>query len=249
MTAEQDASAADQRARVLTRAAAADELGAAVALFEATWGVGRSPDRALLIAAAAAGCPVVLAVDGAEPVGAAFAFAGTGGGLHWHSHMAAVAPAVRGRGAGVALKLRQRALALAAGVPEIRWTFDPLIRRNATLNLVRLGAQAERFLPDFYGSLGDAVNGDDATDRLEVSWRLDSARVAAALAGGTRELRTWSGDARLTLPPDFESLRRTDPGTARALREESRVALHAAFAARRRPEVSGDGYVFTADPA
>jgi predicted GNAT superfamily acetyltransferase len=245
VTAEEDASAADRRARVLTRAAEEDELGAAVGLFEGTWGAGRSPDRALLLAATAAGCPVVLALDGSAPVGATFAFGGTGGGLHWHSHMAAIAPAFRGRGAGLALKLRQRAVALALDVPEIRWTFDPLIRRNATLNLVRLGASAARFLPDFYGSLGDAVNGDDATDRLEVSWRLESARVTEALAGRPRR---WSGSGRLPLPDDFERLRADDPPAAATLREQSRQALEGAFASGLRPELDGDGYVFTEEP-
>ncbi len=65
------------------------------------------------------------------PVGATLGFLGWSGGLHLHSHMNAVDPAARGRGIGVALKLRQRAVCLAHGVDEMRWTYDPLIRRNA----------------------------------------------------------------------------------------------------------------------
>ncbi|MCU1438353.1 MAG: family N-acetyltransferase [Naasia sp.] len=216
--AEREASAADARAGVPTRPASDAELGAAVDL--STWGAGRSPDRALLLAASAAGCPILLAVADGEPVGAAFAFAGTAEGLHWHSHMAAVAPARRGRGVGAALKLRQRALARAAGVPEIRWTYDPLLRRNATLNLVRLGAEARRLLPDFYGSLRDAVNGEDATDRLEVAWRLESERVADALAGRRRE---WSAADRLQLLADYETLRGADPAAAAVVRRAARA--------------------------
>ena len=85
------------------------------------------------------------------PLGATLGFLGWSGGLHLHSHMNAVDPAARGRGIGVALKLRQRAVCLAHGVDEMRWTYDPLIRRNARMNLVRLGAEVVAFLPDFYG--------------------------------------------------------------------------------------------------
>ena len=91
--------------------------------------------------------------------------------------MNAVDPAARGRGIGVALKLRQRAVCLAHGVTEMRWTYDPLIRRNARLNLVRLGAEVVAFLPDFYGELGDAITGADRSDRFEVRWRLDAPRT------------------------------------------------------------------------
>ena len=79
-------------------------------------------------------------------------FLGWHDGLHLHSHMNAVDPAARGRGIGLALKLRQRALCLEHGVAEVRWTYDPLIRRNARMNLVRLGAEVIAFHPDFYGA-------------------------------------------------------------------------------------------------
>ena len=98
--------------------------------------------------------------------------------------MNAVDPAARGRGIGVALKLRQRAVCLEHGVDEVRWTYDPLIRRNARMNLVRLGAEVVAFHPDFYGGLDDAITGADHSDRFEVRWRLDSPRTARALAGG-----------------------------------------------------------------
>ena len=44
--------------------------------------------------------------------------------------------------------------------------FDPLVRRNARLNLVRLGADVTDYLPDFYGAMDDAVNAGDRSDRL-----------------------------------------------------------------------------------
>ena len=52
-------------------------------------------------------------------------------GLHLHSHMLAALPDRRHRGVGYALKLAQRAQALDQGIDLVRWTFDPLVARNA----------------------------------------------------------------------------------------------------------------------
>jgi predicted GNAT superfamily acetyltransferase len=189
------------------------------------------------------------------PLGATLGFLGWNGGLHLHSHMNAVDPGARGRGIGVALKLRQRALCLAHGVTEMRWTYDPLIRRNAHLNLVRLGAEVVSFLPDFYGRLDDAITGTDRSDRFEVRWRLDSPRTSRALARGP--VPGWHREGGLALVADFERVRAEDPETAARLRDASREAF-AAFApiAGREPgassalrvdlDANGD-YVFTRD--
>ena len=130
----------------------------------------------------------------------------------------------------------------------MRWTFDPLIRRNAHFNLVKLGAEVVKFLPDFYGRLDDAVSGSDRSDRFEVKWRLDSPRVRRALAG--RPQQAWSTTGGLPLDVDFEHLRADDPRSAELLREESRAMFHAAMAQGLRPELNADNdYVFTPDPA
>jgi len=39
-------------------------------------------------------------------------------------------------------------------------------------NIAKLGALAEEYLDDFYGSMDDGVNGGAPTDRLFVSWDL-----------------------------------------------------------------------------
>ena len=59
----------------------------------------------------------------------------------------------RGSSVGFALKQHQRAWALQRGLSRITWTFDPLVRRNAYFNLVKLGATAVAFHRDFYGSM------------------------------------------------------------------------------------------------
>src|SRR6266542_3171738 len=91
-------------------------------------------------------------------VGASVGFLHPAGGVFGlHSHITGVRAAARGRGAGFALKQHQRAWALARDLPVVTWTFDPLVRRNAFLNLVKLGAEVVEYLPDFYGPMGDGI--------------------------------------------------------------------------------------------
>lgn len=245
------ADAADARAGVVTRQATADELDGVLARFEATWGEGRGPDRSMLQAIAHAGGTLLVAApqppaERAGTLGAALGFLGWADGVHLHSHMNAVDPAVRGRGIGLALKLRQRAICLEHGIDEIRWTYDPLIRRNAHMNLVRLGAEVVAYHPDFYGRLDDRITGADRSDRFEVRWRLESSRTARALA--MRPQPAWSTEGRLALDADFERLRADAPADAARLRERSRDAFAVLAGGALRPELDAAGdYVFTND--
>lgn len=127
---------------------------------------------------------------GEEIVGAAFAFPGVDEQhhLHLHSHMAAVKEEYRNRSIGSALKWHQRAWALEHGYEVITWTFDPLVRRNAKLNLVKLGVQVFDYFPDFYGNLPDALNAGDPTDRVIARWELLSPNVIATATNSNLEL-------------------------------------------------------------
>ncbi len=242
------AETAGSAAGVSVRMADPPDMAAVIGLFERTWGEGRSPDRSMLLALDYAGNTVLVAHDNGKPVGAALGFLGWSEGIHLHSHMAAVVPWRRSGGVGFALKLFQRAACLQQGVTDIRWTFDPLIRRNAHFNLVKLGAEAVRFLPDFYGRLDDAINGGDRSDRFEVRWRLDSERVRRALAGEPQP--DWSSSERLPLDVDFEHLRADDPAAATRLRAESRALFSSAFGRGLRAEMNAENdYVFTTDSA
>lgn len=264
------ADAADARAGIVTRPAQAEELDGVLARFDATWGGGRGPDRATLQAMDHAGNTVLVAVPtpiplveerptrddasrdpdaAATPLGATLGFLGWNDGVHLHSHMNAVDPAARGRGIGVALKLRQRAICLVNGVTEMRWTYDPLIRRNAHLNLVRLGAEIIAFHPDFYGELRDAITGADHSDRFEVRWRLDAPRTRRALVHGPAP--EWRAEGGLPLVADFELVRTEDPEVAARLRRASREAFAAlASDSGLRVELDANGdYVFTRDDA
>ena len=109
-----------------------------------------------------------------EIVGAAFAFPSVDEkrNIHLHSHMTAVKENYRDRSIGSTLKWHQRAWALEHGYEVITWTFDPLVRRNARLNLVKLGVEIFEYFPNFYGDLPDALNAGDPTDRVIARWDL-----------------------------------------------------------------------------
>ena len=246
--AVRQADAAAAAAGVTVRQAEPGDLAAVIGLFERTWGVGHSPDKSMLLALDFAGNTVLIATRAGKPVGATLGFLGWADGVHLHSHMAAVVPWQRGSGVGYALKLFQRVLCLRHGIADMRWTFDPLIRRNAHFNLVKLGAEVVRFLPDFYGRLDDVITGSDRSDRFEVCWRLDSPRTRRALAG--ERPPTWSASDSLPLDVDFERLRVDDPAEAARRREESRALFRSALSRGLRPELTGNNdYVFTTDAA
>jgi predicted GNAT superfamily acetyltransferase len=246
----------------LTRAA---EHHAAADMFARIWradSVDTVVSASLMTALAHCGGYVAGAYQGEELVGAAVGLLGAG---HLHSHVAGVTPSQRGRGLGYGLKQHQRTWCLARGIGQIRWTYDPLVGRNAYFSLHRLGARAVEYLPDFYGRLTDGVNTGDSTDRLYVVWSLaadepppsdvDSAaeRAAGAMVLVDRDpddrpvLRSGSvpgGEPVLVaVPRDIEALRGTDSGLARQWRHAVGAALPSALAAGYRiTGMSRDGY-------
>lgn len=193
----------------------------------------------LMVAIAEAGGYIAGIRVGGELVGAAVGFARHPSGLH--SHIVGVLPAHAGRGVGTALKLHQRAWCLERGIGLMTWTFDPLVARNAHLNLTRLGVTAPHYLVDHYGPMHDALNSDDPSDRLLVSWDLVAPRTGepptvpavTVLADRAGEPVPTSdpmppGTDRIlvAVPGDIETLRRTDPLLARRWRLAVRESLH-----------------------
>jgi predicted GNAT superfamily acetyltransferase len=100
--------------------------------------------------------------------------------IHW-SHMMAVGKHHRDKGLGFRMKLAHRKLALQEGIKFICWTFDPLQSRNAALNIARLAARVEEYVPDCYGHFPSLIEKGLPSDRLVVNWQISSARVARRL--------------------------------------------------------------------
>jgi predicted GNAT superfamily acetyltransferase len=97
--------------------------------------------------------------------------------VHW-SDMLAVRPELRDRGIGRLLKLYQREAARRNGASVIYWTYDPLVARNAHLNLNRLGARVTEYVEAMYGPESDSeLHRGLGTDRFIVAW---DAEVPAA---------------------------------------------------------------------
>lgn len=120
-----------------------------------------------------------------ELLGFILGFAGRPDGrpIHW-SHMLAVHPRARGRGLGRLLKLHQRERLLERGLEVACWTYDPLVSRNAHLNLNRLGVRVTGYESDMYGThTNSSLHGPGGTDRFTVRWELDSERVRRTLDG------------------------------------------------------------------
>ena len=133
------------------------------------------------------GCILIGAFDRDQMVGFVFGFPGfKNGQVLIHSDMLGVRPSYRAFGLGQKLKLAQRNQALAMGIDKITWTFDPLQSVNAHLNFARLGVIADRYEIDFYGDTSSFLHRI-GTDRLWVTWLLNSPRVNARLAQASHD--------------------------------------------------------------
>ena len=165
----------------IRRVATLAEYQTCVAIQEETWGQGfrELVPTAILMVAQKLGGVCAAAFDTRERadgrmLGFVFGITGLKDGalVHW-SDLLAVRPEARGAHLGERLKRYQRELVLAVGVHTMYWTFDPLVARNAHLNLVRLGARAAEYVPNMYGdNTGSPLHGALATDRFVAEWDL-----------------------------------------------------------------------------
>lgn len=155
-------------------------------LQKEVWGMG---DREVvpvmnLIAVKEAGGALIGAFDGETMVGFAYGFVGCEHGrMSLHSHMAAVKSQYRNFNLGYRLKLAQRERTLAKGLTLMTWTFDPLQSLNAHFNFSKLGVVCDSYRINFYGDATSSYLHRTGTDRLWVSWLLDSQRVKERLEG------------------------------------------------------------------
>ena len=195
----------------VTSLAGVDELRG---LMEEIWGPSVVPPRNVLRAMSFADTGLLLARRDGRAVGFSIGLVGFNDGLHFHSHQVGVVADVRSSGVGYAIKMAQRIECLSHGITEMRWTFDPLLRSNATFNLLRLGARVIGFIPDAYGRRDDNFNAGDVTDRVKVSWTLDT-------EPGREPITDVAGRELVEVPENYQSLKRTDPDEA--TRQRSRV--------------------------
>lgn len=147
----------------------------------AVWGVVEAPTP-LLITFAHNGGLVIGAFDERRMIGFVAGFPGlivTPDEIRVKhcSHVLGVLPEFRNRGVGYALKRAQWQMVRRQGVELITWTYDPLLSRNAHLNIARLGAVSRKYVPEMYGNMHDDLNRGLPSDRLQVELWVNSPRV------------------------------------------------------------------------
>ena len=164
------------------------------------------PDHLLWTIAKQGGQVLLAATDSGEPVGFSYGFLGRTSNRHLKlvSHQVGVLPAYQSQGIGYQLKLAQRDHALADQLDLITWTFDPLQALNARLNLSKLGAICNTYLPNLYGEMRDELNQGLPSDRFRVEWWIASTWVADRLAG--RRLHAVSVSEYPILNPAVQTL-------------------------------------------
>ena len=245
--AGQDAAKAAARARAAVEAVdSVAGLRRVADLFARVWAAPQAPPMPhdVMRSLVHAGGRVHAALRDGWLVGAAVAVFGPPAGVSCYSLIAGVSPDAGGAGTGLALKLARRAWALQAGAGRMIWTSDPVLRRNATFSISRLGAVGTGYLVDFYGQIADGVN-DPETDRLAVTWDLRAPLPSPAAPAGEQlpgtilaagpggepapgtvpQAGTGPGLLRCRIPENTLTIRRTNPALARRWRLAVREAL------------------------
>jgi chorismate synthase len=239
----------------------AAELKSVEALQKEAWGCSDLDVAPLtiLLASREVGATLIGAFDGSSLIGFVYGFPGYEHDrpIH-HSHMLAVKPAYRNRRLGFKLKLAQRERVLARHIVRITWTFDPLQSVNAHLNFARLGVMSDTYKVDFYGAATSSVLHQIGTDRLWVTWLIDSQgvrdrlhavannRPTAPLPESARPLvrvsdsltpersesagQFVSGPVSIEIPWDINALQHEQPKLAGEWRAATRWAFQQALA-------------------
>jgi chorismate synthase len=223
-----------------------EERAEAVRIQDETWGAGfteRVPAAILMIAQKTGGIAAGAFSNGGRLLGFVFGITGTRDGrlIHW-SDLLAVRAEAQGHHLGEALKLYQREHCRGLGIETMYWTFDPMVARNAHLNLNRLGARVDEFVPDMYGTNTSSPLHALGTDRFIAAWSvgaepvplsaapslLAGAPVAGGGGGDGPALREPLPDARavaVRIPKDYHALVAADVNRA----QEWRTSTSRAF--------------------
>ena len=199
-------------------------------VFDEVWSVKTMVSPEIIVASLHNGAYGSVVWDGDLPVAAAFAIVGKSltkqpGELNLHSHAAGVVQSHAGRGIGTQLKMHQWQWARENGFATITWSFDPLVRRNAWFNMVKLGASVTNYYQNFYGELDDGINAGEQSDRVLVQWQVLAAGEPQSLEVVTEQV----GDVVIATPEDIESLRKNNKAESQAWRARQRAAFEEAI--------------------
>jgi len=117
------------------------------------------------------------------------------------SHMMGIHPDHRDSGIGFALKRAQWQMVRHQGLDHITWTYDPLLSRNAYLNIAKLGAVCNTYRRSEYGEMRDELNAGLPSDRFQVDWWVNTRRVERRLSKRPRRPLKLDNFAKADLRP------------------------------------------------
>ena len=171
----------------------------------------------------------------------------------YHSHLAAVVERLRHRDIGYRMKLAQREQALLVGIPLIMWTVDPLLSRNAHLNINKLGVIVRRYEANYYSEgFSTVFDSDVPSDRMFAEWWVASPHVNSVLRGVRPSVDGEVGSVEI--PEDITEVRAASMGEhlrwRLAVREDFQRELGRGNIVRafvREPEKKRGRYSFGAD--
>jgi len=126
------------------------------------------------------------------------------------SHMMGIHPDWRNSGLGFALKRAQWQMVRRQGISHITWTYDPLLSRNAYLNMAKLGTVCNTYRRSEYGDMRDGLNVGLPTDRFQVDWWLNTHRVERRLSKQARGRLNLDQFAKADLQPLYALHTRID---------------------------------------
>jgi predicted GNAT superfamily acetyltransferase len=111
------------------------------------------------------------------------------------------------------------------GFATITWSFDPLVRRNAWFNMVKLGAKVTNYYQNFYGELDDGINAGEQSDRVLVKWQV----LATSEPQSLEVVTVREGDVVIETPGDIEVLRKTNKEESQMWRTRQRASFEEAM--------------------
>ena len=119
------------------------------------------------------------------------------------SHMMGIHPDYRDTGVGFALKRAQWQMVRHQGLDHITWTYDPLLSRNARLNIAKLGAVCNTYRRSEYGNMRDGLNAGLPSDRFQVDWWINTRRVDRRLGKRARRPLKLENFSKADLQPFY----------------------------------------------
>lgn len=224
-----------------------DDFQACLALQRETWGDAPGtlvPTPLLLVVQRIGGIAAGAFDTDGRLIGFVFGMTGVEHGelVHW-SDMLAVRPEWRDHRLGRRLKEYQREQVATIGVRRIYWTYDPLVAKNAWLNIEVLGARVAEYVCDMYGDTGSPMHAGIGTDRIIVAWDVAPAPSAPYVIGSDAAVLNAGGGAfqeprsgavpptvSIEIPADIFAVRQRAPDEALHWRLSSRDAFRWALA-------------------